>query len=287
MSDLSSPIALGEGNSVDRAGSTESGSSAESSTGGGSTGGLRRTTHSSSSLAATLSPISSMCDIDEMGSLSTAIEPGGTWGATLVEAKEVKDGLKPFIVYVIRVNHTSASGDRFEWECTRRYSEFDDLHARLKKEHAHEVAESGLAMPTKKLFGNMTKDFVRNRGQKLMVWLATLTSKEFLSLNTEIEPKMKNFLMEGAYKMTGGLANKFANTFKPGRNRTSSESSLGADADQPSIDANVDELMRKRDSVASLLCLLHTGACLPPRAHARACLGCHFALNVCPPAFLR
>ena len=100
-----------------------------------------------------------------MASLSAAIGTGGTWKATLVEAKTVKEFTKSHIVYIIRVSHTGVDGDRYEWECARRYSEFDDLHKQLKAKFPREVQLCNLALPAKKLFGNMGSDFIAKRGQ--------------------------------------------------------------------------------------------------------------------------
>lgn len=150
-------------------------------------------------------------DLDSVASLASAIGPGGAWAAKLVEAQEHNGDnrlKKKYITYTIRVLYTGSNGDRYEWECSRRYSEFDDLHKLLQRKFSKEVKEVALSLPSKKLFGNTDPAFIKKRGEKLIVWLAVLTSSSFLRMNVELELMVRKFLMEGAYTKEGGLAHK-------------------------------------------------------------------------------
>ena len=115
-------------------------------------------------------------NLDSMASLSAAIGTGGTWKATLVEAKSVKESVKSYIVYIIKVSHTGVDGDKYEWECARRYSEFDDMHKQLRSRFPKETKLCNLSLPAKKIFGNLDSGFVAKRGNKLADWLQKLTN---------------------------------------------------------------------------------------------------------------
>ena len=112
-------------------------------------------------------------DLDSVASLASAIGSGGAWAAKLVEAQEHNGDnrlKKKYITYTIRVLYTGANGDRYEWECSRRYSEFDDLHKLLQRRFSKEVKEADLSLPSKKLFGNTDPAFIKKRGEKLIGW---------------------------------------------------------------------------------------------------------------------
>lgn len=142
--------------------------------------------------------ISSMLDIADFAPES--FEVGGVWRASLTEAREVNDGKKNYTVYVIKVVYTSPGGDRKEWKTQRRYSEFDNFHKTLQNEFEAEVADCELSLPNKKLFGNMSKDFIKKRGEKLIEWLAVLTSSDFLKRDPRLISTISKFLMQGAFE---------------------------------------------------------------------------------------
>ena len=53
--------------------------------------------------------------------------------------------------------------------------------------------------PRFRLFGNMSRDFIQKRGEKLIEWLAILTSSCFLNQNAALVQTISKFLMHGAF----------------------------------------------------------------------------------------
>ena len=128
-----------------------------------------------------------------------SFEVGGQWRAALTEACEINEGPKKYTAYVIKVVYISPQGDRREWKTQRRYSEFDSFHKLLQKRFEFEVESVELSLPSKKLFGNMSRDFIQKRGEKLIQWLAMLTSSAFLNRNAVLVQTISKFLMHGAF----------------------------------------------------------------------------------------
>ena len=73
----------------------------------------------------------------------------------------LKDGA---VFYILLVQNSIS---RTEWQCLRRYNEFDALHDQLVKEHS--VAKNKL--PKKKVIGNKSAQFIEQRQVQLEAYL--------------------------------------------------------------------------------------------------------------------
>lgn len=119
----------------------------------------------------TLSQISTDSMVDDLS---------GTWNAVITSYEQVKQDGKDFVIYHIQVTYTSPNtSENDKWTCSRRYSEFHDLHMQLKEKYP-EVARD-LVLPGKKLVGSsLSRDFLEKRKVGLDQWLKSFTDPRLL-----------------------------------------------------------------------------------------------------------
>lgn len=84
---------------------------------------------------------------------------------------------KAYAVYMINVHRQESDGTQRSWDIYRRYSDFHDLHVTIQDRYD---SLSGLALPSKKTFNNMHKDFLEKRRIGLNAYLQTLLNPSVL-----------------------------------------------------------------------------------------------------------
>lgn len=117
------------------------------------------------------------------------------------------DDGKSYAIYAVTVFRASSEGT-VTWTIARRYSDFDDLHIKLKEKFG---SLGRLHLPKKKSFRSTDRNFLERRKQDLDIYLQELLSPELLDANIGMFEIVSNFLEIGKYvKEKGQFARKVA-----------------------------------------------------------------------------
>ena len=96
------------------------------------------------------------------------------WSIAIPECKEFKAEKKSFIAYRIFVTNPNIQNiDMKTYSIYRRYSEFDELVKKLKKNNWHNTEKMG-ELPPKSWFGSMNDRAIKDRQEALQNFLNTL-----------------------------------------------------------------------------------------------------------------
>ena len=132
--------------------------------------------------------------------------------ASITQAGICKDKTKSYGVYSIQVCKTDSEGSS-NWIVCRRYSDFHDLHMKLKEKYS---SLQSLTLPGKKTFGNMDRSFIEKRRHALEEYLLFLLSVEILDINPGLYELVKGFLEPGEYyKGRSSISRKMENLVQP------------------------------------------------------------------------
>ena len=115
--------------------------------------------------------------------------------ASITQAGICKDKGKSYAIYSIQVCRTDSEGSS-NWIVCRRYSDFHDLHMKLKEKYS---SMQSITLPGKKTFGNMDRNFIEKRRHALEEYLLYLLSLEILDSNPGLYELVKGFLEPGEY----------------------------------------------------------------------------------------
>lgn len=109
---------------------------------------------------------------------------------------------KTFGIYAISVSRQYETGFLEEWHIYRRYSDFYDLHTKVKDKFP-DLAK--LPFPGKKTFHNMDRAVLERRMKMLGAYMHELCQNTIVSSHYGLQELLMTFLEQGDYdKATGG-----------------------------------------------------------------------------------
>ena len=165
--------------------------------------------------------------IDDLWTLESDVR----LSASITQAGICRDKNKSYGVYSIQVCKTDSEGSS-NWIVCRRYSDFHDLHLKLKEKYP---SLQDLTLPGKKTFGNMDRSFIEKRRLALEGYLLFLMSVEVLDANLGLYELVKGFLEPGEYyKGRSSITRKMDSLVQPIKSSVKSASkTLGSNPDIP------------------------------------------------------
>ncbi|XP_034946039.1 sorting nexin-13-like [Chelonus insularis] len=131
--------------------------------------------------------------------------------AEIIETGVVNDRGKTYGIYAVAVNKIYDSGYKEKWHIYRRYSDFHDLHQKIKEKY-YDLAK--LPFPAKKAFHNMERAVLERRMAMLNAWLYRLTKPSTMDGHMGLQNLLLAFLEQGDYDkgVTGGHISKTIDT---------------------------------------------------------------------------
>ncbi|CAG9769009.1 unnamed protein product [Ceutorhynchus assimilis] len=130
--------------------------------------------------------------------------------ANIIEAGIVCEKGKTFGIYAIRVSRQYLSGYLEEWHIYRRYSDFYDLHTKVKDKFPD---LSKVAFPGKKTFHNMDRAVLERRMKMLGYYMGELCQAHVITAHYGLRDLLMTFLEQGDYdRETGGPISATINT---------------------------------------------------------------------------
>ncbi|XP_024944002.1 sorting nexin-13 isoform X2 [Cephus cinctus] len=123
--------------------------------------------------------------------------------AEIIETGIVSDRGKTYGIYAVAVTKNYDSGYQEKWHIYRRYSDFYDLHQKIKEKY-YDLAK--IAFPAKKAFHNMDRAVLERRMIMLNAWLHQLTKPTIVDGHMGLQNLLLAFLEQGDYDkgVTGG-----------------------------------------------------------------------------------
>ncbi|XP_012227771.1 sorting nexin-13-like isoform X2 [Linepithema humile] len=123
--------------------------------------------------------------------------------ATIIETGIVSDRGKTYGIYAVAVTKNYDSGYKEKWHIYRRYSDFYDLHQKIKEKY-YDLAK--IPFPAKKAFHNMERTVLERRMLMLNAWLSQLTKPAIVDGHMGLQNLLLAFLEQGDYDkgVTGG-----------------------------------------------------------------------------------
>lgn len=103
---------------------------------------------------------------------------------------------KTFGVYALRVSVKYDTGYIQEWHIYRRYSDFHDLHTKIKDKYPD---LSKIAFPGKKTFHNMDRAVLERRKRMLGDYMCELCQTNVLTSHVGLRSLLMTFLEQGEY----------------------------------------------------------------------------------------
>lgn len=130
--------------------------------------------------------------------------------ATIIETGIVNDRGKTYGIYAIAVTKNYDSGYKEKWHIYRRYSDFYDLHQKIKEKY-YDLAK--IPFPAKKAFHNMERTVLERRMLMLNAWLCQLTKPAIVDGHMGLQNLLLAFLEQGDYDkgVTGGQISRTVN----------------------------------------------------------------------------
>ncbi|KAL6437310.1 hypothetical protein ACFW04_005074 [Cataglyphis niger] len=131
--------------------------------------------------------------------------------ATIIETGIVNDRGKTYGIYAIAVTKNYDSGYKEKWHIYRRYSDFYDLHQKIKEKY-YDLAK--IPFPAKKAFHNMERTVLERRMLMLNAWLCQLTKPAIVEGHMGLQNLLLAFLEQGDYDkgVTGGQISRTIDT---------------------------------------------------------------------------
>lgn len=113
------------------------------------------------------------------------------------------DSGKPYGIYAVAVTKRYDTGYQEKWHVYRRYSDFHDLHQKIKDKY-YDLAK--VPFPAKKTFHNMDRAVLEKRMTMLNAWLQQLTRPLTVDGHLGLQSLLLVFLEQGEYDkgVTGG-----------------------------------------------------------------------------------
>lgn len=130
--------------------------------------------------------------------------------ATIIETGIVSDRGKTYGIYAVAVTKNYDSGYKEKWHIYRRYSDFHDLHQKIKEKY-YDLAK--IPFPAKKAFHNMERTVLERRMLMLNAWLCQLTKPAIMDGHMGLQNLLLAFLEQGDYDkgVTGGQISRTVN----------------------------------------------------------------------------
>jgi len=130
--------------------------------------------------------------------------------ATIIETGIVSDRGKTYGIYAVAVTKNYDSGYKEKWHIYRRYSDFYDLHQKIKEKY-YDLAK--IPFPAKKAFHNMERTVLERRMLMLNAWLCQLTKPAIMDGHMGLQNLLLAFLEQGDYDkgVTGGQISRTVN----------------------------------------------------------------------------
>lgn len=127
--------------------------------------------------------------------------------AKIIETGIVNDRGKTYGIYAVAVTKNYDSGYQEKWHIYRRYSDFYNLHQKIKEKY-YDLAK--IPFPAKKAFHNMERTVLERRMLMLNAWLHQLTKPAVVEGHMGLQNLLLNFLEQGDYDkgVTGGQISK-------------------------------------------------------------------------------
>lgn len=127
--------------------------------------------------------------------------------AEIIETGVVNDRGKTYGIYAVAVKKNYDSGYHEKWHIYRRYSDFHDLHQKIKEKY-YDLAK--IAFPAKKAFHNMERAVLEKRMIMLNAWIQQLTKPGIVDGHMGLQNMLLTFLEQGDYDkgVTGGQISK-------------------------------------------------------------------------------
>lgn len=116
--------------------------------------------------------------------------------ASIIETGLVNERGKSFGIYAVAVTKEFASGEKDSWHVYRRYSDFYDLHQRIRDKF-NDLGK--LTFPAKKTFHNMDRSVLEFRMKMLNEYLEVLMHSGMLMARPELKSILLNFVEPGEY----------------------------------------------------------------------------------------
>ncbi|XP_014481549.1 PREDICTED: sorting nexin-13-like [Dinoponera quadriceps] len=131
--------------------------------------------------------------------------------ATIIETGIVSDRGKTYGIYAVAVTKNYDSGYKEKWHIYRRYSDFYDLHQKIKEKY-YDLAK--IPFPAKKAFHNMERTVLERRMLMLNAWLCQLTKPAIVDGHMGLQNLLLAFLEQGDYDkgVTGGQISRTIDT---------------------------------------------------------------------------
>jgi len=130
--------------------------------------------------------------------------------ATIIETGIVSDRGKTYGIYAVAITKNYDSGYKEKWHIYRRYSDFYDLHQKIKEKY-YDLAK--IPFPAKKAFHNMERTVLERRMLMLNAWLCQLTKPAIMDGHMGLQNLLLAFLEQGDYDkgVTGGQISRTVN----------------------------------------------------------------------------
>ncbi|BES92879.1 Sorting nexin C terminal [Nesidiocoris tenuis] len=158
------------------------------------------------------------CTVDSGSSSSPGAgskddKPSGTFTlyAEIIETGLVHEKGKTFGVYAVSVSKKYESGHRESWHIYRRYSDFYELHQKIKEKFPE---LSKLSFPAKKTFGNMERKTLERRMMHLNNYLRSLFTPGVLASKPGLIPILLYFLGPTDYRQTSNFSSTLDSLFR-------------------------------------------------------------------------
>ncbi|KAL6259662.1 hypothetical protein P5V15_009578 [Pogonomyrmex californicus] len=131
--------------------------------------------------------------------------------ATIIETGIVSDRGKTYGIYAVAVTKNYDSGYKEKWHIYRRYSDFYDLHQKIKEKY-YDLAK--IPFPAKKAFHNMERTVLERRMLMLNAWLCQLTKPAIMDGHMGLQNLLLAFLEQEDYDkgVTGGQISRTIDT---------------------------------------------------------------------------
>lgn len=145
--------------------------------------------------------------------------------AKIIETGIVNDRGKTYGIYAVAVTKSYDSGYQEKWHIYRRYSDFYDLHQKIKEKY-YDLAK--IPFPAKKAFHNMERTVLERRMLMLNAWMHQLTKPAVVEGHMGLQNLLLNFLEQGDYDkgVTGGQISRTVSMISDGTKPLTNNSSF-------------------------------------------------------------
>lgn len=121
--------------------------------------------------------------------------------AEIIDTGVVQDRGKTYGIYALFVSKTFENGFLEKWHVYRRYSDFYDLHQKIKSVYSN---LGKLNFPGKKTFHNMERSTLEKRMKMLNDYLQILLQSGIAETHTKLLGMLLTFLEPGEYDKSSG-----------------------------------------------------------------------------------